>query len=52
MRRLKTWQRTTMTQERFSNLSIINIERDLTNSLETKTIIDKFRAANRKLVFY
>lgn len=52
MRRLNTWQRTTMTQERFSNLSIINIERDLTNSLETKTIIDKFGAAHRKLVFY
>jgi len=52
MRRLKTWQRTTMTQERFSNLSIINIERDLTNSLEPKTIIDKFGADNRKLVFY
>ncbi|KAF0702366.1 zinc finger MYM-type protein 1-like, partial [Aphis craccivora] len=51
MRRLKTWQRTTMTQERFLNLSIINIERDLTNSLETKTIIDKFGAPHRKIVY-
>jgi len=50
MRRLKTWQRTTMKQERFSNLSILNIEEDVTNSFDTKTIIDKFAVANRKLV--
>ena len=42
MWRLKTWQRATMKQNRFSNLSIINIERDVTNSLKTKTIIEQF----------
>jgi len=39
-----------MKQERFSNLSILNIERDVTNSLKTKKIIDKFAVANKKLV--
>jgi len=32
-----------MRQERFSNLLILNIERDVTNSLDTKTIIDTFQ---------
>lgn len=50
MRRLKTWQRTTMQQEWFSNLSILNIERDVTNTLDTQTIIEKFAVANWKLV--
>jgi hypothetical protein len=46
MRRLKTWQRTTMKQERTLNLLILNIERNVTNSLGTKTIIDKFTVAS------
>lgn len=46
MRRLKIWQRTTMKQERTLNLSILNIERNVTNSLGTKTIIDKFTVAS------
>jgi len=41
-----------MRQERFSNLLILNIEKDVPyyNSLYTKTIIDTFSATNRKLV--
>ena len=49
MRRIKNWLRTTMRQERFSNLSILNIERDITNNLDTKTIINQFSAKNRRL---
>ncbi|KAF0724897.1 Zinc finger MYM-type protein 1, partial [Aphis craccivora] len=31
MRRIKNWLRTSMLQQRFTNLSILNIERDITN---------------------
>lgn len=30
----------TMKQDQFSNLSILNSESDLTNSVDTKTIVD------------
>jgi len=39
-----------MKQERFSNLSLLNIERDITNTLDTKTIIENFSVTDRKLV--
>lgn len=50
MRRTKNWLRTTMGQERFSNLAIINIENSLvkTNILP-ETVLNKFCDKNRKL---
>jgi len=39
-----------MRLKRSKNVFILNIERDVTNSLDTKTIIDTFSATNRKLV--
>lgn len=48
MQRIKNWLRTTMTQEKFSNLSILNIERVVTISLDTKTIIHTFSANKKK----
>lgn len=36
MRRIKTWTRTSMLQDRFANLSILHIERDLTKSVDSE----------------
>jgi len=41
---------TTMRREQFSNLFTLNTKRDVTNSLNTKTIIDSISATNRKIV--
>jgi len=49
MRRLKNWLRTSMGQERFTKLSTLSIERDLTNKIEGEIIMQKFAISNRKL---
>jgi len=43
------WLRTTMGQERFSKLSTLSIERELTNKIAGETILQKFAFSNRKL---
>jgi len=43
MRRIKNWLRTTMIQNRFSNLAIIHIENELVKtSIESKQILEEF----------
>ncbi|CAI6352180.1 unnamed protein product [Macrosiphum euphorbiae] len=49
MRRLKNWLRSSMLQQRFTNLSIINIERDLANDIEPEKILNTFASIDRKL---
>lgn len=49
MRRLKNWLRTSMGQERFTKLSTLSIERDLTNKIDKEIILQKFALSNRKL---
>lgn len=48
MRKIKNWLRTSMNQDRFSNLSLIYIERDISNELSNEKILDKFASSNRK----
>jgi len=50
MRRIKNWLRTSMLQQRFSDLSILNIERDLSNKIQTETVLDRFNTKTRKIV--
>jgi hypothetical protein len=50
-RRLKNWFRTSMIQERFTKLSTLSIERDLTNKIDGEIILKKFALSNRKLNF-
>jgi len=38
MRRLKNWLRASMEQQRFTNLSILNIERDIVNKITSSEI--------------
>jgi len=50
MRRLKNWLRTSMEQQRFTNLSILNIERDIVNKINSSEILEKYSTKNRKLL--
>ncbi|XP_025204577.1 uncharacterized protein LOC112601275 [Melanaphis sacchari] len=47
MRRVKNWLRSTMLQDRFSNLSLLSIERDLTNNIDSDTVLEHFIANNK-----
>ncbi|CAI6355883.1 unnamed protein product [Macrosiphum euphorbiae] len=49
MRKIKNWLRTSMNQDRFTNLSLIYIERDLSNELSNEKILDTFAISNRRL---
>jgi len=50
MRQIKNWLRTSMLQQRFTNLSILNIERDITNSLKSEQILNKYNLQSRKIM--
>ena len=49
-RRLKTWIRSRMNQERFSNLTVLNTHKERTDRLSTTDIANEFtdRNTNRK----
>lgn len=49
MRRIKNWLRTSMEQSRFTNLSNIYIERDLSNNINNESIIDRFAKKSRRI---
>ncbi|KAF0752083.1 Dimer Tnp hAT domain-containing protein [Aphis craccivora] len=50
MRRIKTWVRTSMRQERFTNLSILHIEKGLIKNIDTECILNKFSKSPRMMV--
>ena len=52
-RRLQTWLRSRMNQERFSNLTVLNIHKGRTDRLSTIDIANEFtdRNSNRKRNF-
>lgn len=47
MRRIKTWLRTCMNQDRFSNLSILNIEKDI--PINNEEILNIFEKTERRI---
>lgn len=49
MRRIKNWTRTSMTQDRFSHLSILHIERDIVNNLDPDMILDEYAKQDRRI---
>ena len=53
VRRLKTWLRSRMNQERFSNLTVLNIHKEITDGLSNIDISNEFtdRNTNRKRNF-
>jgi len=49
MRRLKNWLQSNILQQLFTNLSIINIEKYLTNDIFPEKILSTFTNVGRKL---
>lgn len=49
MRRIKTYIRSTMTQTRFSDLAILNIERELSNKINNDDILREFSSKYRHI---
>ena len=52
LRRIKTYLRSTMCQERLSSLAILNIERKYTNNLNLDNVIDAFGRNKRDQYFF
>ncbi|KAL4149960.1 hypothetical protein QTP88_003811 [Uroleucon formosanum] len=50
MRRLKNWLRASMEQQRFTDLAILNIERDIVNKITSSEILEKYSTSNRKII--
>lgn len=50
MKRLKSWLRSNMNQERFSYLSILSIERDIANLIDTELIVDQVTKNDRRII--
>jgi hypothetical protein len=42
MRRMKNWTRNTMANDRFTNLSILHIERHLSHAIESENVLNIF----------
>lgn len=49
MRRLKNWMRNSMEQQRFTNLSVLHIEREITNKIECEKLLNIYSKSDRKL---
>lgn len=49
MRRIKTWIRSSMNQDRFTDMSILHIERDISNIIDSENILNKFALKNRRI---
>jgi len=49
MRRINTYLRSNMAQNRFTNLSILNIERELSNTIKNDDILNQFAEKERKM---
>lgn len=50
MRRVKTWLRITMTEDCFSFLALLNIERDLSKKINSEVIVNTFEEQDRRIV--
>ncbi len=51
MRRIRNWLRSAMSQDRFSDLSILHIENDLTANLSGEKIVDIYEADSSTLIY-
>ncbi|CAI6365209.1 unnamed protein product [Macrosiphum euphorbiae] len=49
MRRIKNWLRTSMGQSKFTDLSVISIERDLSTKIDKDKIINNFGLTQRRI---
>ena len=49
MKRIKNWLRNSMSQEKFTNLSIIHIERQFSNNLCIEDVLNDFAKCNHRI---
>jgi len=49
MQRLQNWLKSGMLLQRYTNLSVINIERDIANKIDNEDIFNTFAKLDRKL---
>jgi hypothetical protein len=49
MKKIKTWLRTLLVQDRFSNLSILYIEKDISKNIKSDDILSIFVNTNSYL---
>jgi len=50
MRRIKNWLRTSMEQDRFTNLSVVYIERSISNKIDNNEMLKEFVKNDHKLL--
>uniref|UniRef100_A0A2S2R2F9 Zinc finger MYM-type protein 1 n=1 Tax=Sipha flava TaxID=143950 RepID=A0A2S2R2F9_9HEMI len=50
MRRIKTWLRSSMVQNRLKNLAIISIEKDISKKIDKEAILNLFAKKNRYII--
>ena len=50
LKRVKTYLRSTMGQQRLNNLAILAIERDLSKSLDYDSVVDNFMHQNQRRI--
>jgi hypothetical protein len=47
MKKIETWLRTSLVQDRFSNLSILYIEKDMSKNIKSDVILNIFADTNK-----
>ena len=49
LKRIKSYLRNSMSEQRLSDLAILSIERDISDTLELEMVVDKFAHRNRRI---
>ena len=50
LKRIKSYLRSTMSEQRLTDMAILSIERDLADSLKLDDIVDEFAKQNRRIM--
>lgn len=50
LKRIKSYLRSTMTEQRLSDLAILSIERDISDDMDMEQVVDNFAAKERRIV--
>lgn len=50
LRNIKTYNRSTMSEDRLTNIALLNIERDYASNIDLQTVIDKFKTIKSRRI--